>query len=82
MNLSGLFTTRKQYEARQSPGTVEVYGEPVDLPSQLELGAINWTLNDVDAQNAIEHDSGCHGPDCDGRCAEQTYARWSAAGAQ
>jgi len=77
-----LTTSRAQREARRSPGIVEVYGEPVELPSRFEMGATTWTLNDLDAQNAFEHDTGAHGPDCDGRCAEQTYARWSGAGVQ
>ena len=80
--LAYLTTTRAQSEARRSPGTVEVYGESVELPSRFEMGAMAWTLDDVDTQNALEHGRGAHGPDCDGRCAEQTYARWSAAGVQ
>lgn len=82
MDLSRLFMTRDQSEDRRSPGAIEVYGEQVSLPSRFELGATTWTLDDVDTQNAIEHDRGSHGDDCDGRCAEQTYARWSATGVQ
>ncbi len=58
--------------------TIEVYGEAVSLPSRAERrDSRGWSLADHQAANTAEHDAGCHGPHCDGRCAERSYARWS-----
>lgn len=80
--LRRLRLTKDQIEARTTPGTVEVYGEQVALPSRFERDAYGpgLTLDDAVVTNAGEHEAGRHGKNCDGRCAEQTYARWSAAG--
>jgi hypothetical protein len=71
---------RSRREARQAPGSVTVYGEPVEIPSLGERGAYgdDWSLDDFVVTNSYEHEAGRHGRRCDGRCAEETYARWSA----
>jgi hypothetical protein len=69
---------REYREARRSPGDVEVYGELVPIPSAFQrAGFAGFDLGDLVVENAAEHEAGCHGSDCDGRCAERTYARWS-----
>ncbi len=66
---------------RTSDGSVRVFGGDREMPS----GWQRWyhredSLAEVLANGDEEHHSGCHGPDCDERCAEVTYAIWSAAG--
>lgn len=61
---------------RRTP-TVDVYGEPVPPPSRREARTAG-SLEDVQRDNAAEHSRGCHGNNCDGRCAERSYARFSA----
>lgn len=62
---------------RDPQPTVQVYGDPVPLPSPWEARTAG-SLEDVQRVNAAEHALGCHGNNCDGRCAERSYARFSA----
>lgn len=72
---------RDYREFRRSPGDVLVYGEPVPVPSEFQKASFSgYDLGDLQVENAREHEAGCHGQGCDGRCAEEVYAGWSAAG--
>lgn len=68
---------------REKPPVIKVGGRRVHLPTRAELAdQAGQTLEQIYADNTLEHDAGCHGRRCRGQCAEDTYARWSAAGVE
>lgn len=71
---------RRLRETRVRPGEpdfVVVYDKRVLLPDLAEVMNRAGSLDEVITTNAEEHEGGCHGGRCRGRCAEEAYARWS-----